>query len=121
MFIIAKQSVQFTHPVTGDNFPVANGFSGDVPDWIADTDLFKQIARAGTESVIQVVDGAPKPGVPYQNVDGQWMVEKDGVIVLLTPTTVEVPSVAPKTQRKHKVESGNEEMHGISATTLINN
>jgi len=121
MFIIAKQSVQFKHPTTGDTFPVANGFQGDVPDWIADTDLYKQIARAGTESVIQVVSGKGAPpvdGVPFRDDDGNWVVIQDGVRIRmtvlgpeddLTPATDPAPSVAPKPARKTKVEPGQEE------------
>ena len=124
MFIIAKQSVQFTHPVTGDHFAVANGFSGDVPDWIADTDLYKQIARAGTESVIQVVSGkgaTPVDGVPFRDEAGNWVLVQDGVRVRMTVTGPEgdageppvnpepfAEPVAPKTPRKSKVESSND-------------
>ena len=120
MFIIAKQSVQFIDPVTGEHFAVANGFSGDVPDWIADTDLYKQIARAGTESVIQVVSGKgaiPIDGVPFRDEDGNWVLVQDGVRVRMTvigpegdggePPVNREPftaPVAPKTPRKPKEE-----------------
>jgi hypothetical protein len=85
MFIIAKQSVQFKHPTTGDTFPVANGFQGDAPDWIAETDLFKQIAKAGVDAVIQVVgtNATPVDGVPFMEADGKWVIVKDGVRTVL--------------------------------------
>ena len=83
MFIMAKRSILLPSKDHSKVFPVARGFTGEIPDWAAETGYFKELVQDNKivvpeskrdkdlQDAAETPEPGNAPGAPAKDSDGQ--------------------------------------------------